>query len=271
MIILCSLILGNLTQGCGTKEEINANPWLVEYTSRHGSTVSRSQMRAMVRLGNFYREQGLESEYVHCLTTAVELYAGDMDVTFDLLNILIESINEKRTEVLGMESVLERYNIDTDTISVDNLLHIDAGRDVAENYLEARSDLESQYEECYRILVISCTQIPYNAELYFNTAHLQYLRASDDGDRDKFKIAIEYLKRAIASDSAHLESYHLIALTYEKLNDMDRALRFWRLFEVIYEMAPETLGQGFLTPYREGLHAEALEHIAEIEHLEGGG
>jgi tetratricopeptide (TPR) repeat protein len=128
-------------------------------------------------------------------------------------------------------------------------------------YLDARKDLDAQYYECYRLMRVSCGQIPYNAELYYRTASLQYLRADEDGDRDKYKDAINWLKRAIASDSGHIESYHLIALAYERLGDKDRAARFWRLFEVIYEIAPEVMGEGFITPARESLHYEAMAHL----------
>jgi tetratricopeptide (TPR) repeat protein len=93
---------------------------------------------------------------------------------------------------------------------------------------------------------------------------LQFLRADEDGDRTKYKDAINYLKRAIASDSGHLESYHLIALAYERLGDKDRAIRFWNLFETIYEVSPQVMGKDFITPERERLHEEALAHLESL-------
>ena len=66
---------------------------------------------------------------------------------------------------------------------------------------------------------------------------------------------------SVAADSSNLESYRLIAIAYERLGDNDRALRFWRLFEVIYEIAPETIPNWEATPDREAMHEEALLHI----------
>ncbi len=221
-------------------------------------------MRAMVRLANIYRDVGLEKEYLSCLNVAIEIYAGDIDVTFTLINKLIEKINETRNEVGQARVHLEDQGIDPLTISEDNLPVSEPARGDAMSYLEAAEDLESQYENCFRIMSIGCTAIPYNAELYYRTAMLQYIRAQEDGDNTKYRDTINFLKRAIASDSGHLESYHLIALAYEQLGDRDRAIRFWRLFEVVYEIAPEVAGEEFLTPQREALHLEALDHLENL-------
>jgi tetratricopeptide (TPR) repeat protein len=95
-------------------------------------------------------------------------------------------------------------------------------------------------------------------------ASLQFIRAEENNDRTLYKDAINYLKRAIASDSGHLESYHLIALAFERLGDNERAIRFWQLFETIYEIAPQVMGEGFITPERERMHRDALEHLAAL-------
>ncbi len=221
-------------------------------------------MRAMNRLAQLYKSKGMEEEYIRALTTAVELYAGDTGVTYELLNELIGRINDGRYDVSNLEEMLRGMGIDPATLSADNLPESDRARQGAIRYLEAKEDLEALYNECYRILSSACGQIPYNADLYYRTAHLQFLRAEEDGDRDKYKDAINFLKRAIASDSSHLESYHLLALAYERLDDSDRAVRFWRLFEVVYEIAPETMGETFITPERERMHMEALEHLEAL-------
>ncbi|HEX9744811.1 MAG TPA: hypothetical protein VGB30_05235 [bacterium] len=236
--LISVIIFMLLITGCPKPDEQATNPWLVPFQERHSSMLSRSQMRAMVRLGDIYNSAGMEKEYVGALTTAVELYAGDQNVTFELINALIEDINELRSHVA----------IDPSPARKD--------------------ELEAQYEELLRIMRTACNQIPYNAELYYRTASLQYLRAEEDGDEDKYKDAINYLKRAIASDSGHLESYHLIAVCYERLEDNERALRFWKLFEVIYEIAPQVMGDGFIDDQRRQLHQDAL---ARIEALEASG
>lgn len=222
-------------------------------------------MRAMVRLAMIYKNHAMEKEYVHAMTTAVELYAGDIEITFELLNELIGKINESRGDVARRESSLSRLGVDPSLLTVGNTPYTGISQREAEAYLEAKANLEELYDETYRILSSACGQIPYNAELYYRTAHLQFLRAEDDGDRDKYRDAINFLKRAIASDSSNLESYHLIALAYERLGDMDRAVRFWRLFEVVYEIAPETRGPGFISPQRESMHREALEHLEMLD------
>jgi len=264
MLVLALLALSIGVTGCPKPRDVVPNPWLVPFQERHGSAVSRSQMRAMVRLAQMYRERGLKDEYLRALTTAVELYAGDTEVTYQLLNELIGMINKSRSDVSQRKALLSRMGIDASSLSTGSLPADDPARREAQAYLESREKLEALYEETYRILSTACGQIPYNAELYYRTAHLQYLRAEEDGDRDKYKDAINFLKRAIASDSSHLESYHLIALAYERLGDTDRAMRFWRLFEVVYEIAPETVGEGFLTPEREQLHREALRHLESL-------
>ena len=218
-------------------------------------------MRAMVRLGDIYKQAGMEKEYVGCLTTAVELFAGDSNVTFELLNILIDRVNRTRTAISEKKTELKRMRVDPETLTENSVPSSEPMRSAALAYLEELESLDTQYNECYRLMRVSCGQIPYNAELYYRTASLQYLRAEEDGDRDKYKDAINWLQRAIASDSGHIESYHLIALAYEKLGDNDRAVRFWRLFEVIYEIAPEVMGKDFLTPQRESLHYEAMAHL----------
>ncbi len=252
-----------VTIGCAKPTEVNSNPWLVPFQERQVSTVSRSHMRAMVRLANVYKDHGMDEEYMHSMVTAVEIFAGDSGVTFQLLNEFIDRINIKRSDRAMQENALTGLGIDSHDISRENLPP-EYGRAEAIQYLDTIDELETLYEECYRILSSACGQIPYNAELYYRTAHLQYLRAGEDGDRDKYRDATAFLKRAIASDSRHLESYYLIALTYERLDDTDRAMRFWRLFEVIYEIAPETLGREFITPDRERMHNEALRHLEEL-------
>jgi len=197
--------------------------------------MSRSQMRAMARLARFYAEAEMDKEYVSAMTTAVELFAGDRNITFELINALIDKINNLRIQIASNPSP------------------------------ELKSELEGRYEELLRIMRSACNQIPYNSELYFRTASLQFLRAEEGGDREKYKDAINFLKRAIASDSGHLESYHLLAMCYERLGDEERALRFWRLFEVIYEMAPEIMGREFITDSRKSMHNDAVRRIAELE------
>jgi len=251
--------------GCPAREEIISNPWLVPFKDRHGSAISRSQMRSMVRLGHFYRDNGLGQEYEHAMVTAVELYAGDIEVTFELLNIMIDRINAARREIGQVRNALGNLGIDPGSVGGGYVAENDEVQVLADGYIEANNELEALYEETYRILSSACGQIPYNAELYYRTAHLQFLRAEEDGDRDKYKDAINFLKRAIASDSSHLESYHLIAVSYERMGDDERAKRFWRLFEVIYEIAPQTMGPGFVTPHREGMHEEALARLEVLE------
>jgi tetratricopeptide (TPR) repeat protein len=263
-LVICGMALLLFITGCPSPHEVSPNPWLVPFGQRHSSAVSRSQMRSMVRLAQIYKNHRMEKEYIHAMTTAVELYAGDIEVTFELLNELIGKINESRADVARRESSLSRLDIDPSLLTADQIPYTGSSRREAEAYLEAKSNLEALYEETYRILSSACGQIPYNADLYYRTAHLQFLRAEDDGDRDKYRDAINFLKRAIASDSSSLESYHLIALAYERLGDTDRAIRFWRLFEVVYEIAPETMGPGFITPQRESMHREALEHLEAL-------
>jgi tetratricopeptide (TPR) repeat protein len=250
--------------GCPSRKEIVSNPWLVPFQERHASDISRSQMRSMARLAHIYRDKGMEKEYVHALTTAVELYAGDADVTFELLNVLIDKINGDRRDLNQIKNSLAAQGIEPSQITPGFQTNSPELQALADTYLQSKATLEALYEEAYRILSNACGQIPYNAELYYRTAHLQYLRAEEDGDRNKYKDAINYLKRAIASDSSHLESYYLIALCYERLGDTERAIRFWRLFEVIYNIAPETMGPGFITPGREQMHEQALARLEAL-------
>lgn len=264
LILYCLAIL--ILASCQRPVNVTPNPWLVPGEERSASSVSRSQMRAMYRLAGIYESAGMQFEYVHALTTAVELYAGDTGVTFELLNELIEGINISLNEVSRLKNELIRSGIDPSTLlgKGSQTLPLRPGSELAESYLEAREKLEAQYEECYRILKNACWQIPYNTELYFRTANLQFLRAEEDGDEEKYRDAIAYLKRAIATDSSHLESYRLIAVTYERLGNTELAIRFWRLFEVIYEIAPEIRGEGFITPQIEEMHEEALRHIENL-------
>lgn len=258
------ILVAGIISGCsGGKSEVT-NPWLVPFRERHASETARSQMRAMVRLANIYRDAGLHDEYVKSLMTGVALYAGDQNVTFELLNVLIDDINTYRVNLSESSTRLILMGIDPSAISDQRLPEPGTGRSEAEYYLATRKELEQKYEQCFNVMRTACNQIPYNAELYYRTAYLQYLRAGEDGDEDKYRDAINFLKRSIASDSGHLESYHLIAVCYEKIGDMDRALRFWRLFEVIYEIAPEVIGEGYITTERENLHAEALEHLENL-------
>lgn len=251
-----------LFSACRKPADVTTNPWLVPGEERSASSVSRSQMRAMYRLAGIYRDTGMHFEYVNALTTAVELYAGDIGITFELLNELIEGINNSLGEVSRHKDNLVRMGIDPETIDPEDR---DGLPSQAERYLVLLDDLEAQYEECYRILKNACWQIPYNPELYFRTANLQFLRAEEDGDEEKYKDAIAYLKRAIASDSSHLESYRLIAIAYERLGNNELAVRFWRLFEVIYEIAPEIRGEEFITPDREAMHEEALQRLQVLD------
>jgi len=260
--ILASLV------GCVAESEINPNPWLVPFTERHGSTISRSQMRAMKNLANIYRDHEMMFERRHALITAVELYAGDQAVTFELLNIFIDEINNGRIGVMEQEAALDSFGIDVAEVSNENLPDGEVARQIAVSYIEARERLNQSYEECYRMLSTACGQIPYNVELYYATANLQYIRAEEDGDRAKYRDAIHWLKNAIATSSEHLESYHLIAMSYERLGDPVRAIRFWRLFEVIYEIAPEVRGEGFITESRMQMHEDALFHISVLGILE---
>jgi tetratricopeptide (TPR) repeat protein len=258
------ILLALAFSGCSAPREVVSNPWLVPFQERYNSEVSLSQMRAMVRMAHFYQSMGMEKEYLHGMTLAVEIYAGDIPVTFELLNTLIDGINSARSDVSGEKTVLARMGLNSSMLSRENLPSDEPARSEALHYLDIKDSLEAQYEECYRILKNACGQIPYNAELYYRLAHLQYLRAEEDGDTNKYKDAINYLKRAIASDSSHLESYYLIAMAYEKINDNERAVRFWRLFEVIYDIAPEVMGEGFITPERENMHRNALQHLAAL-------
>jgi len=265
ILLSISLLVFLTSTGCTDTPEVSPNPWLVDFQSRHGSPVSHSQMRAMLRLAYTYRDHGLENEYLHSLTTAVELYAGDIDVTTELINHLIEKINETTSTVRQFDGILERFGIDKETLSHETLQFIESGAEQAGAYLDVKDELEGYFEECYRILSMACGQLPYNTDFYYRTAQLQFIRAEQDGDRDKYKDAINFLKRAIATKSWHLESYHLIAQAYEKLGDTDRALRFWKQFEVIYEVGPQTLGDGFITQATIEMHEEALVHIADLE------
>lgn len=258
------LIIMIYATGCIKKPDATPNPWLVPFQERTTNAVSRSQMRAMNRLGNIYLEAGLEEEYESAMNTAMELYAGDLDVTFTRINMLIDRINRQRNEVLQWAGNLRRAGIDPSELSNESLPESEPERSEAVDYLEAVRELDERYRECSRIMAIACTAIPYNADLYYRTANLQYIRAREDGDRDKFRDAINYLRRAIATDSRHLESYHLIALSYEELGDNDRAVRFWRLLEVVYDIAPEIMGEEFLTEEREALHLTALVHLEEL-------
>jgi tetratricopeptide (TPR) repeat protein len=259
LILTClsALIIGS----CHHAADVTPNPWLVPGDERFESSVSRSQMRAMYRLAGIYNDAGLHYEYIHALTTAVELFAGDIDITFQLLNELIGSINNTLDEVARQKSALTAAGIDPSTLSRDNGSELSPQEAL---YLDTKDKLEAQYEECYRILKNACWQIPYNTELYYRTADLQFLRAEADEDPEKYKDAIAYLKRAIATDSSSLQSYRLIAITYERLGEPDLAIRFWRLFEVIYEIAPEIKGEGFITPEIERMHEEALEHLETL-------
>ena len=261
VLLMAFLIL----TGCPKPRELTTNPWLVPFQEKQTSTVSRSQMRAMAKLAHIYRDAGLEKEYVAAMVTAIDIYAGDQDVTFELLNYLIDKINGARSDLSSLRNRLTSLGVDARQLTNDNLPreNPDALR-IATEYLATKDNLDAQYEECYRVLRSAAIQIPYNPDLYYRVASLQYIRAAEDGDRDKYKDAIYYLKRAIASDSGHLESYHLIALAYEKLNDRERAVRFWQLFEIIYDIAPQVMGQGFITPDRERLHREALQHLADL-------
>ena len=260
-ILLAGLLA---TTGCPRPGEVVSNPWLVPFQKRHASDISRSQMRAMARLAHIYKDRGMEKEYGGALTTAVELYAGDRTVTFELLNYLIDGINRTRQNLAGLKSQLARAGVDTKTLSPDALPESEPIRSTAIAYLDLHDKLEAQYKECYRILSNACCQIPYDADLYYRTAGLQFLRADENGDREKYRDAVNYLKRAIASDSGHLESYYLIALCFERLGDKDRAVRFWQLFETIYEVGPQVMGAGFITPDRERLHREAVAHLQQL-------
>ncbi len=262
ILVLAALLA--ISPGCQGEKDVITNPWLVPYQQRQASAVSRSQMRAMVRLANLYQASGMEKEYLHALTTGVELFAGDIDVTFQLLNVLIDKVNQVNAVVLEDKAALGAAGLDAANLSRDNLPPPGQGRDEALKYLDSKDKLESLFDESYRIFSTACGQIPYNAQLYYRTADLQYLRARQDGDNAKYKDAIYFLKRAIASDSSHLESYRLIALCYERLGDKDRAIRFWRLFEVIYEIAPQTMGPKFITSQREQFHGEALQHLENL-------
>jgi tetratricopeptide (TPR) repeat protein len=259
-ILVVSLLV---VSACTKPHESTTNPWLVPFLERQTSTVSRSQMRAMTELAHVYKNAGLENEYVLSMVTAIDIYAGDRDVTFELLNHLIDRINNSRASAYQLKNNLTSAGIDPLTLNSDNL-PTGEFHDIAAQYLTQHNDLNTQYEECYRILKSAALQIPYDPELYYRVASLQYIRAEDDGDRDKYKDAIFYLKRAIASDSGHLESYHLIAMCFEKLNDKDRAIRFWQLFEIIYQIAPQVMGQNFITPDRQKLHDEALQHLNQL-------
>jgi tetratricopeptide (TPR) repeat protein len=232
----------------------------VPFQQRQGSAISRSQMRAMVRLADIYKSAGMEKEYLGSMVTAVEIFAGDKQVTFDLLNYLIDGINRSRANVMALGSQLRSRGVDPASVPLEGALQ----DSTAAAYQSAKLQLDSQETECYRIMSNACWQIPYNADLYYRTASLQFIRAQDDGDQSKYKDAINFLKRAIASDSGHLESYDLIALAYEKLGDKNRAIRFWQLFETVYEIAPQVIGPGFITPERQRLHAEAVAHLAQL-------
>lgn len=262
ILVLAALLA--ISPGCQGEKDVITNPWLVPYRQRQASAVSRSQMRAMVRLANLYQANGMEKEYLHALTTGVELFAGDIDVTFQLLNALIDKVNQVNAEVSENRAASTAMGIDATNLSRDNLPPPGQGRDEALKYLDSKDKLESLFEESYRIFSTACGQIPYNAKLYYRTADLQYLRARQDGDNAKYKDAINFLKRAIASDSRYIESYRLIALCYERLGDNERAIRFWRLFEVMYEIAPQTMGPEFITPQREAFHREALQHLEDL-------
>ena len=246
--------------GCSVERESSPNPWLVPFQDRTGSAVSRSQMRAMVRMGNIYLKAGLQREYELCIGTAFDLYPGDIDTTFAYLNILIEKINERRAEVLGKKAELERTGIDVGNLSQENLPENEPVLSLALDYLESQENLEESYENCYRAMAIACDAVPYNADLYYTTANLQFIRGDETGDRDKYIDAINYLKRAISSDSGHIQSYWLIATCYEKLGDTDRAIRFWKLLDVVYNIAPEVMPD-FQTDERAALHRDALRYL----------
>jgi tetratricopeptide (TPR) repeat protein len=249
---------------CMKARDVSANPWLVPYLERQSSTVSRSQMRAMSDLSHIYRDAGMQKEYVAAMVAAIDIYAGDRDVTFELLNYLIDKINTSRADLFSLKHQLENNGVDVFSLSGENLPASDEARALAVEYLNLKDSLNSRYEECYRILRSAAIQIPYDAELYYRVASLQYIRAEDDGDREKYKDAIYYLKRAIACDSGHLESYQLIAMSFERLGDKDRAIRFWQLFEIIYQIAPQVMGEGFVTPQRQRLHQQALQHLNDL-------
>lgn len=257
------LVLPLLLTACPGHKDVVANPWLVPFQERTGSALSRSQMRAMVRLAGIYKTTGMEAEYRGSMITAVEIFAGDRDVTFELLNHLIDRINQTRMLVATTKQTLVSFGIDPATLSRENLKGVPSNPYV-DMYLSTVDELKAQYEECHLMLANACWQIPYDPELYYRMASLQYIRAAESNDRTLYKDAVNYLKRGIASDSGHLESYHLIALTYEKLGDKQRAIRFWQLFETIYEIAPQVMGAGFITPEREQMHREALEHLAAL-------
>ncbi|MCK4719086.1 hypothetical protein KAU08_00430 [bacterium] len=259
-LILVLLII-IFSSGCRTSTDVNPNPWLVAGEDRFSSSVSRSQMRALYRLSHIYKDAGLQYEYIHALTTAVELFAGDINITYELLNELIEGINVTRNLASQQRIILSQNGIDASSLTRDEDEPLD---EQVEAYLNILDKLEARYDECFRILRNACWQIPYNPDLYYRTAHLQFLRAEEDGDEVKYTDAIAYLKKAIATDSSHLESYRLIAIAYERLDQKELATRFWRLFEVIYEIAPEVRGEGFITPDRESMHEEALSHLERL-------
>jgi tetratricopeptide (TPR) repeat protein len=260
-ILLLLLLLFGVS--CSTGPNASPNPWLVPFQDRSTSAVSRSQMRAMARLANIYREAGLEAEYEGCISTAFDLYPGDLDNTYTYLNILIDRINVQREEVTRQRQALVSNGIDIDSLTRDSLPGNEPERSEAVAYLDAQDELQQKYDSCYRIMAIACDAVPYNADLYYTTANLQYMRAVETDDRDKYKDAIYYLKKAISTDSGHLESYSLIALCYEKLGDNDRAIRFWRLLETVYEIAPEVI-EDFRTPEHEEMHRIALQHLANL-------
>ena len=253
-----------LLTGCPGHREVVSNPWLVPYQDRHGSALSRSQMRAMVRLADIYKAAGMDKEYRGAMITAVEIFAGDRDVTFELLNHLIDRINRSRAAVGAMKQNLPALDIDPRSLTRGNLPAAEPAHSAAVRYLDMVDELRNRYEEGHLMLANACWQIPYDPELYYRMASLQFIRAEENNDRTLYKDAVNYLKRAIASDSGHLESYHLIALAFERLGDNERAIRFWQLFETIYEIAPQVMGEGFITPERERMHREALEHLAAL-------
>jgi tetratricopeptide (TPR) repeat protein len=264
LAIILTLLLVTSTLSCTAPVKVVSNPWLVPFQDRRGSSLSRSQMRAMVKLADIYKAKGMEKEYQASMVTAIELYAGDKDVTFELINFLIDKINLSRADLLARKNQLTSLGVDAKSLTRDSVPPDEPAHSKAVEYLNARDGLEIQYQECYRVLANACWQIPYDPELYYRIASLQYLRAEEDGDVTKYKDAINYLKRAIASDSGHLESYQLIALAYEKLGDKDRAIRFWQLYETIYEIAPQVLGKQVLTPDRERFHQDALQHLKQL-------
>lgn len=249
---------------CTRPKQVMVNPWLVPFQNRQESAISRSQMRAMVRLAVIYQNAGMEREYGLAMTTAVEIFAGDKDVTFDLLNYLIDGINKSRANMLATRNRLADLGINPANVTRDTLPDTEPQRSASVAYLDAADELNNEEAECYRIMSNACIQLPYNADLYYRTAGLQYIRAQDDGDVNKYKDAIGFLKKAIASDSGHIESYDLLALIYEKLGDKNRAIRFWQLFETVYEIAPQVMGQGFITPDRQHLHDEAVAHLSQL-------